>query len=296
MDEAASKVRLAVFNLPPDLREMQNSSRSIEDEMEEAASKPGLTKQACASRQKSCARRRIRRASATSGSPPTTSMRAWTKRTWPMSSPSGPVSLSSAWCRKRCTRLLDMETELHKRVVGQEEAIEAVSDAIRRARAGLRDPRAQSARSSSSAPRASARPSLRRRWPSTCSTRGRNRARGHERVRRAAYRCPHDRLASRLRRLRRGRAANRGGAPPTIPGSPLRRDRKGPPGGVQLAAAGAGRRPPHRRSWPHGRLQQHADHHDLERRHGVPAQASAGFGFLPKGYNETDTREVQKTR
>src|SRR5207244_10180116 len=39
------------------------------------------------------------------------------------------------------TRLLDMEAELHKRVVGQHEAIEAVSDAIRRSRSGLRDPR-----------------------------------------------------------------------------------------------------------------------------------------------------------
>ena len=36
-------------------------------------------------------------------------------------------------------KLLNLESELHKRVVGQEEAIEAVSDAIRRARAGLQD-------------------------------------------------------------------------------------------------------------------------------------------------------------
>ena len=36
-------------------------------------------------------------------------------------------------------KLLHLETELHKRVVGQDEAIEAVSDAIRRARAGLQD-------------------------------------------------------------------------------------------------------------------------------------------------------------
>jgi ATP-dependent Clp protease ATP-binding subunit ClpB len=36
-------------------------------------------------------------------------------------------------------KLLNLETELHKRVVGQEEAIEAVSDAIRRSRAGLQD-------------------------------------------------------------------------------------------------------------------------------------------------------------
>jgi ATP-dependent Clp protease ATP-binding subunit ClpB len=38
-------------------------------------------------------------------------------------------------------KLLYLETELHKRVVGQDEAIEAVSDAIRRSRAGLQDPK-----------------------------------------------------------------------------------------------------------------------------------------------------------
>ncbi|MGA7298559.1 MAG: ATP-dependent chaperone ClpB [Rhodanobacteraceae bacterium] len=37
-------------------------------------------------------------------------------------------------------KLLQMESELHKRVVGQDEAVTAVSDAIRRARAGLSDP------------------------------------------------------------------------------------------------------------------------------------------------------------
>ncbi|MFD1824948.1 MULTISPECIES: ATP-dependent Clp protease ATP-binding subunit [Mumia] len=39
------------------------------------------------------------------------------------------------------TRLLNMESELHKRVIGQEEAIKALSRAIRRTRAGLKDPR-----------------------------------------------------------------------------------------------------------------------------------------------------------
>jgi ATP-dependent Clp protease ATP-binding subunit ClpB len=38
-------------------------------------------------------------------------------------------------------KLLHLEEELHKRVVGQEEAIEAVSDAVRRSRAGLQDPK-----------------------------------------------------------------------------------------------------------------------------------------------------------
>ncbi|MFK8281997.1 ATP-dependent chaperone ClpB [Capnocytophaga cynodegmi] len=38
-------------------------------------------------------------------------------------------------------KLLKLENELHKRVVGQEEAIEAISDAIRRSKAGLQDPK-----------------------------------------------------------------------------------------------------------------------------------------------------------
>ena len=38
-------------------------------------------------------------------------------------------------------KLLHLEEELHKRVIGQEEAIQAVSDAVRRSRAGLQDPK-----------------------------------------------------------------------------------------------------------------------------------------------------------
>mgnify|MGYP002682899526 CR=1 FL=1 len=38
-------------------------------------------------------------------------------------------------------KLLHLEEELHKRVIGQDEAITAVSDAVRRSRAGLQDPR-----------------------------------------------------------------------------------------------------------------------------------------------------------
>src|SRR5262249_22429720 len=38
-------------------------------------------------------------------------------------------------------RLLEMEDALHKRIIGQREAIDAISKAVRRARAGLKDPR-----------------------------------------------------------------------------------------------------------------------------------------------------------
>ncbi len=43
--------------------------------------------------------------------------------------------------KEEAKRLLDLENELHKRVVSQDDAIKAVSKAIRRARAGLKDPR-----------------------------------------------------------------------------------------------------------------------------------------------------------
>ena len=38
-------------------------------------------------------------------------------------------------------KLLHLEDELHKRVIGQDEAITAVADAVRRSRAGLQDPK-----------------------------------------------------------------------------------------------------------------------------------------------------------
>src|SRR4029079_5889123 len=59
------------------------------------------------------------------------------------------AGIVSSWTGVPVTRLMEgeqaklirMEDELHKRVVGQDEAVAAVSDAVRRARAGLKDPR-----------------------------------------------------------------------------------------------------------------------------------------------------------
>ena len=59
------------------------------------------------------------------------------------------AGIVAAWTGVPVTKLLEgetaklvkMEERLHQRVVGQDEAIEAVSDAVRRARAGLKDPR-----------------------------------------------------------------------------------------------------------------------------------------------------------
>ena len=164
-------------------------------------------------------------------------------------------------------KLLKMEEKLHERVVGQDEAVRLVSDAIRRSRSGLADP---------NRPYGSflfLGPTGRRQDRAVQGARGvpvrlRGPPHPHRHVRvhgEALGRAP-DRRAAGLRRLRRGRPAHRAGAPQALLGDPVRRDREGAPGRVQRAAAGARRRPHDRRPGPHGGLQEHRDRDDLEPR------------------------------
>ena len=69
-----------------------------------------------------------------------------------------------------------------------------------------------------------------------------------------------------LRRLRGGRPADRGGAPPALHGRAAGRGREGPPRGLRHPAAGARRRPADRRPGPHGRLPQRDPGADLQPR------------------------------
>ncbi len=86
----------------------------------------------------------------------------------------------------------------------------------------------------------------------------------HVRVPGAAHGGADDRRSSRLRRLRGGRPAHRGGPPPAVRRGSARRDREGARGGVQPPAAGPRRRAAHRRQGPHGGLPEHDPDHDLE--------------------------------
>ncbi len=88
----------------------------------------------------------------------------------------------------------------------------------------------------------------------------------HVRIPGEAHRVAHDRRASRLRRLRGGRPAHRGGAPAAICRRAPRRDREGSSRGAERPAAIAGRRPPDGRQGPNHRLQEHRRHHDVEPR------------------------------
>lgn len=67
-------------------------------------------------------------------------------------------------------KLLRMEQELHHRVIGQDEAVEAVSNAIRRSRAGLSDPNRPIGSFLFLGQPGSVKPSCVKRWLTLCST------------------------------------------------------------------------------------------------------------------------------
>ena len=67
-------------------------------------------------------------------------------------------------------KLVHLEEQLHQRVIGQDEAVASISNAIRRSRAGLSDPNRPIGSFLFLGPQASARPSLRGHSPSSSST------------------------------------------------------------------------------------------------------------------------------
>ena len=193
------------------------------------------------------------------------SRRRSTRRTSPRSSPAGPACPSPASWRARWPSSSAWRRSSTQRVVGQDEAVAAVANAIRRSRAGLSDPHRPIGSFLFLGPTGVGKTELARTLAEFLFDDERAMVRiDMSRVHGEALGGPPRRRASRLRRLRRGRPAHRGRPPPALLGGPARRDREGPPRRVQHPAPGARRRPPHRRPGPHGRLHQHRADHDLE--------------------------------
>jgi ATP-dependent Clp protease ATP-binding subunit ClpC len=141
IDEAASRVRLRYASAPPALREAQKELDRItrekdsainSQEYEEAAT---LRESEAEARQKADDLRAEWQASISNEQPKVDEeeiahvVAMWTGI---------PVTRIA---QEESERLLHMEDDLHKRVIGQQEAIEIVSKAVRRARAGLKDPK-----------------------------------------------------------------------------------------------------------------------------------------------------------
>jgi ATP-dependent Clp protease ATP-binding subunit ClpB len=178
-----------------------------------------------------------------------------------------------------------MEERLHQRVVGQDEAVEAVANALRRARTGLQDPNRPIGSFVFLGPTGVGKTELARALAEFMfdDEHAMVRLDMSEYQERHTGRAP-DRRAARLRRLRRGRPADRGGAPAAVQRDPPRRDREGARGGLRRAPAGARRRAAHRRPGPHGRLPQHRADHDLER----PLGDALRDVFRPEFLNRID--------
>ena len=135
------------------------------------------------------------------------------------------------------SKLLRMEDELHKRVVGQEEAIKALSRAIRRTRAGLKDPKRPSGSFIFLGPTGVGKTELAKALAEFLF----DDEDALIQLDMSEYMEKHtvSRLVgspSGIRRLRRGRPAHRGGAAQALLGRALRRGREGPPRRVQRAA------------------------------------------------------------
>ena len=205
---------------------------------------------------------------------PSSSRRRSTPRTSPRSSAQWTGIPVSRLMEGEIEKLVHMEERLHQRVIGQDEAVEAVSNALRRSRAGLQDPDRPIGTFLFLGPTGVGKTELARALAEFMF----DAQDAMVRIDMSEYMEKHSvaaarRRASRLRRLRGGRPAHRGGAPAPVLGGPARRDREGPPRRLQHPAAGDGRRAPDRRPGPHGRLQEHRADHDLEHP-GRPAPAS----------------------
>ncbi len=139
IDEAASKLRVAIYSMPPDLKEMKaRLSKLITEEEAAWASRDYERAAECKADRMSLeaeftARRDAWRLEAGIDETVDAEDIADVVHRW-----TGiPVS---SLLQAETDRLLTMEEHLHKRIVGQDEAISAVADAIRRARSGLKDP------------------------------------------------------------------------------------------------------------------------------------------------------------
>ena len=141
MDEAASRVRLHSFTAPPDVKEQEERLKALQNEKKEAIAHQDFEKAAGLRDEERALKEEVAQKRA-----------AWEQRksaTHDVVTEEDIAQIVASWTGipvKKMTedegqRLLHMEELLHQRVVGQDEAISAVSRALRRARAGLQDPK-----------------------------------------------------------------------------------------------------------------------------------------------------------
>ncbi|MCR5175135.1 MAG: ATP-dependent Clp protease ATP-binding subunit [Oscillospiraceae bacterium] len=140
IDEAASRVRMENQKTPPDVAELQQKKLAVQREKDAAAEAQDYEKAAALRDEEKKLEETLANA----------------KRCWSMTgtgnrevTPEDIAQVVSGWTgipvasitEDEGERLLKMEEILHRRVIGQDEAVTAVAKAIRRGRVGLKDPK-----------------------------------------------------------------------------------------------------------------------------------------------------------
>jgi len=141
IDEAGSKVRLRSYTAPPNLKELEQKLEEVRKEKDAAVQSQEFEKAASLRDTEQRLREKLEE----------------TKKTWKekQGQENSEVTVEdialvvSSWtgipvsklAQTETDKLLNMEEILHSRVIGQEEAVIAVAKAVRRARAGLKDPK-----------------------------------------------------------------------------------------------------------------------------------------------------------
>ena len=141
IDEAASKVRLSSYIAPPEIKEWEGKLELIQQEKQEAVNSQDFEKAAKLRDKEKQIKEQLEEIIAQWNSKKGKSITQVTGEDIAkiVSSWTGiPVSSLE---QEETERLLKLEEILHKRVIGQDEAVKAVSRAVRRARAGLKDPK-----------------------------------------------------------------------------------------------------------------------------------------------------------
>lgn len=141
IDEAASRARLSVTTMPKDLKKVETEIESLRREKESSIKAQDFEKAAKMRDDERKAKEELQKM----------------KKSWKESKSEVEVQVTeddiayvvSKWTgvplarleEKETARLLKMEEELHRKIIGQDEAIRAISHAVRRSRSGLRNPR-----------------------------------------------------------------------------------------------------------------------------------------------------------
>jgi ATP-dependent Clp protease ATP-binding subunit ClpC len=141
VDEAASKVRLRSYTIPPNLKQLEQKLDETRKEKDSAVQSQEFEKAASLRDSEQRLREELE-----------TLKKEWKEKQGQEKTEvtvEDIAQIVASWtgipvsklAEEETDRLLKMEEILHKRIIGQEEAVKAVSKAVRRARAGLKDPK-----------------------------------------------------------------------------------------------------------------------------------------------------------